>query len=92
MAVLGVGAWLGVSAAEYWGTAKATRDSAAAGTGLLAQGGSIAAVSTLLEPLKFVGLALFFARIGVVLSAIVPRIRLRAYAMATVLPLLRERS
>ena len=91
MAVLGIGAFLGVSAGEFWGSTKAARDSAAAGSTLLAQGGTIAAVSTWLEPFKFVGIALFFTGIAVALSTIIPRIQLRAQAMATVIPQLKER-
>ena len=92
MAALGIGAYLGISAGEYWGSTKAARDSAAAGSTLLAQGGTTAAVSTWLEPFKFAGLALFFTGIAVALSAIIPRIQLRAQAMAIVIPQLKERS
>ena len=92
MAVLAVGSYLGVQAGEFWGTTKASRDSALAGSGLLAQGGRIAAVTTWLTPFSFVGIALFFAGIGVALSAIIPRIRLRAYAMATLIPQIKQRS
>ncbi len=92
MAVLGIGAFLGLSAGDFWGSTKAARDSAAAGSTLLVTGGRVAAVSAWLEPFKFVGLALFFAGIGVALSAIIPRIELRAQAMATVIPLLKQRT
>ena len=91
MAVLGIGAWLGVSAGEYWGATKASRDTAAVGSGLLVDIGTISAVTAWLTPLKFVGLALFFAGIATVLSAIIPRIELRANALATVLPALKQR-
>ena len=92
MAVLGIGAWLGVQAGEYWGSTKAARDSAAVGDDLLVQIGRISAISTWLEPFRFVGLALFFAGIGVALSAIIPRIRLRAETMATVIPAIVQRA
>ena len=82
MVALAIGAYLGVSAGEYWGTAKSVRDGAAAGTDLLAQGGTIAAVSTWLTPLWFVGIAIFFSGIALALSAIVPSLQLRARAIA----------
>lgn len=87
MAVLVIGVALGVVSGEYWSATKAARDSAAAGSGLLAQIGSVSAVSTWLEPFKFVGIALFFTGIVTALFSIVPRIRLRAAALATVLPI-----
>ena len=87
MAALAVGIALGGLSGEYWGTAKLARDSAAAGSDLLAQIGSVSAVSMWLEPFKFVGVALFFAGIVTALASIVPRIRLRAAALATVLPI-----
>ncbi|MCH7608364.1 MAG: hypothetical protein IIC94_07350 [Chloroflexi bacterium] len=87
MAALVVGIALGVISGDYWSTAKASRDGAAAGSDLLAQIGSVSAVSTWLEPFKFVGVALFFSGIVTALASIVPRIRLRAAALATVLPI-----
>ena len=87
MAVLGIGAWLGISAGDFWGSTKAARDGATAGSALLVTGGRVAAISTWLEPFKFVGIALFFGGISGALSAIIPRIQLRAQAMATVIPL-----
>ena len=87
MAALVVGGVLGVISGEYWSATKAARDSAAAGTDLLAQIGRVSAVSIWLEPFRFVGVALFFTGIITALYSIVPRIRLRAAALATVLPL-----
>ena len=91
MAALVVGIVLGVISGDYWSAAKASRDGAAAGSDLLAQIGSVSAVSTWLEPFKFVGVALFFSGIVTALASIVPRIRLRAAALATVLPIATQR-
>ncbi|MDA1215702.1 MAG: hypothetical protein O2812_02375 [Chloroflexi bacterium] len=83
MVALGIGSYLGVLNGEYWSETKAARDSAAAGSDLLSTGGTIVAVATWLEPLKFVGVAFFFAGIAFALSGIVPRVQARAQAMAT---------
>ena len=91
MAALVTGIALGVIAGDYWSATKVARDGAAAGSDLLAQIGSLSAVSTWLEPFKFVGVALFFAGIVTALASIVPRIRLRAAALATVLPIATQR-
>lgn len=87
MAALVVGIALGVISGDYWSAAKASRDGAAAGSDLLAQIGSVSAVSAWLAPFQFVGVALFFSAIVTALASIVPRIRLRAAALATVLPI-----
>ena len=91
MTALVVGIALGVISGDYWSAKKASRDGAAAGSNLLAQIGSLGAVSTWLEPFKFFGVALFFAGIVTALASIVPRIRLRAAALATVLPIATQR-
>ena len=91
MAALVVGIALGVISGDYWSAAKASRDGAAAGSELLAQIGSVSAVSTWLAPFQFVGVALFFSGIVTALASIVPRIRLRAAALATVLPIATQR-
>ncbi len=82
MAALLIGAILGVQAGDYYSNTKAVRDAAPAGSRLLADIGGISAVSTWLEPLRFVGFATFFAGIVAALSAIVPRIQLRAATLA----------
>ncbi len=91
MTALVVGIALGVVSGDYWSAAKASRDGAAAGSDLLAQVGSVNAVSAWLAPFQFVGVALFFASIVTALASIVPRIRLRAAALATVLPIATQR-
>ena len=91
MAALVVGIVLAVISGDYWSTAKASRDGAAVGSDLLAQIGSVSAVSIWLEPFKFVGVALFFSAIVTALASIVPRIGLRAAALATVLPMATQR-
>ena len=90
MVVLGVGIFIATVTGDYWGNPKTVRDAAEAGSLILGQAGTIAAVGAWLAPLKFVGFALFFAGIGVALSAIIPRIQLRGQVMATVLPQLRQ--
>lgn len=87
MAALVVGIALGVISGDYWSAAKASRDGAAAGSELLAEIGSVSAVSAWLAPFLFVGVALFFSAIVTALASIVPRIGLRAAALATVLPI-----
>ncbi len=87
MAALVVGIALGVISGDYWSAAKASRDGAAAGSDLLAEIGSVSAVSAWLAPFLFVGVALFFSAIVTALASIVPRIGLRAAALATVLPI-----
>ena len=87
MAALVVGIALGVISGDYWSAAKASRDGAAAGSELLAEIGSVSAVSAWLAPFLFVGVALFFSAIITALASIVPRIGLRAAALATVLPI-----
>lgn len=87
MTALVVGIALGGISGDYWSTAKVARDGAAAGSEVLAQIGSVSAVSMWLEPFKFVGVATFFLGIVTALASIVPRISLRAAALATVLPI-----
>ena len=87
IAALVVGIALGVISGDYWSAAKASRDGAAAGSELLAEIGSVSAVSAWLAPFLFVGVALFFSAIVTALASIVPRIGLRAAALATVLPI-----
>ena len=90
MVALILGIFLATVADSYWANPKTVRDAAAAGTAILGQAQTLAAVSAWLVPLKFVGFALFFAGIGVALSAIVPRIRERGEVMAAALPQLRQ--
>ena len=85
-----LGIYLATVADSYWANPKTVRDAAAAGSTILGQAQTMATVGAWLEPLKFVGLALFFTGIGGALSAIIPRIRLRGDVMATALPQLRQ--
>ena len=86
MAALAIGSFLGLELADYWGSTKATRDAATADSNLLAQAGRASAVGAWLLPFMFIGIALFFAGIAVVLSAIIPRIKMRAAMLAEVYP------
>ena len=90
MVALILGIFLATVADSYWANPKTVRDAAAAGSAVLGQAQTLAAVSAWLVPLKFLGFALFFASIGAALSAIIPRIRERGEVMATALPQLRQ--
>lgn len=59
---------------------------AAAGTEVLADQGTIAAVKAWLAPLKFVGLSTILTGIGVVLWGIVLTLRVRATVFSTAIP------
>ena len=85
---LAVGLALGVSIGEYFSETKSTRDAAASGSGLLSQIGTISAVGAWLVPLKFLGLATFFAAIAVSLRVVINNLQLRAEAFAAALPVL----
>ncbi len=91
MVALAIGSVLGLELADYWGSTKATRDAATADSNLLAQAGRASAVGAWLLPFMFIGVALFFAGIGVVLSAIIPRIKMRAAMLAEVYPAVLDR-
>ena len=91
MMALAIGSFLGLELADYWGSTKASRDAATADSNLLAQAGRANAVGAWLLPFMFFGLALFFAGIGVVLSAIIPRIKMRAAMLAEVYPAVLDR-
>lgn len=66
---------------QYFSVSKLERDSAHAGASLLQTLQSIQATSTILEPLKFVGLSFIIFGIGLVLYAILKTLRLRAQAV-----------
>lgn len=84
MIVLVVGITLGVLADDYYSNTKAVRDAGEAG--LLSDRGTIMAVPAWLEPLKFLGLATFFAGISVVLAIIIKTLQTRGQSMELVLP------
>lgn len=86
-------AWLvlAVMAGDYYANAKAVRDGATAGSGLLSQLGSIEAVKDWVLPFAFLGIATFIAGFGVAFGNILKNIRLRGGTMAAVLPALKER-
>ena len=73
-------------AADYYLADKVARDGAAAGTTLLAKLEAINATQAWLLPLEFVGLSALLVGIALFFSTIMGRIRLRAEAMAEVLP------
>ena len=82
MVALGIGAVLGLINGDYLANTKAARDAAAGGSSILTQFGQMNAVSVWLLPFQFLGLAVFFAAIGLALSSIIPRIQLRGQVMA----------
>ena len=84
MVVLGVGITVAVLADDYYGHTKALRDAGEAG--LLSDLGAIEAIGGWLEPLKFLGLAIFFAGIAVVLAIIIKTLQTRGQAMELALP------
>jgi len=86
MVALAVGIGLGVSGGDYFSQTKATRDAAAAGSGILSQIGTISAVKAWLTPLEFLGVAVLFTGIAVSLAVIVKNLQLRAEAFAAALP------
>ena len=84
MVVLIVGIVVGVLADDYYSNTKALRDAGEAG--LLSDLGTIQAIPAWLEPLKFLGLATFFAGIAVVLAIIIKTLQTRGQAMELALP------
>ncbi len=82
---------LAVMAGDYFTNAKAVRDAAEAGSGLLSQQGSIAAVEAWVLPFAFVGLATFIAGFGFAFANILRNVQLRGNTMAAALPALKER-
>ena len=77
-----IGLVLSFISGDYYAESKATRDAAGAGSSLLADLGLVQAVQAWLLSFKFLGLATFFAGIGLALSAIVRGIQLRGQVMA----------
>jgi hypothetical protein len=86
MLAMAVGIGLAISVGDHFEHSKAFRDAAEAGSGTLSQLGTIKAVSTWLEPLKIVGVAVLFTGIAAALAVIIPNIQLRGQAMAVALP------
>ena len=82
MAAFVIGLVLSFISGDYYAESKAARDAAGAGSSLLADLGLINAVEAWLLPFKFLGIAMFFAGIGLALSAIIKRIQLRGQVMA----------
>jgi hypothetical protein len=85
MVVLIVGITVGFLADDYYSNTKAVRDAGEAG--LLSDLGTIMAIPAWLEPLKFLGLATFFAGISVVLAIIIKTLQTRGQAMELALPI-----
>ena len=86
MVALVIGIAIGVSAGDYFSETKVARDTAAAGSGLLSQIGTISAVKAWVTPLQFLGLAVLFTGIAVALAVIIKNLQLRADAFAAALP------
>lgn len=82
---------LAVMAGDYYANAKAVRDAAEAGTGVLSQLGSIEAVEDWVLPFAFLGLGTFLLGFGFAFGNILRNVRLRANTMAAALPLIKGR-
>ena len=82
MAAFVIGLVLSFISGDYYAESKAARDAAGAGSSLLADLGLVKAVEAWLLPFKFLGIAMFFAGIGLALGAIIKRIQLRGQVMA----------
>ncbi len=82
---------LAVMAGDYFTNAKAVRDAAEAGSGVLSQQGSIEAVKDWVLPFAFLGLATFIAGFGFAFANILKNVQLRGNTMAAALPVLKER-
>lgn len=86
--VLIIGAAVGISIGDYFTLSKTVRDTAVEGSGTLSQIGTISAVEAWLQPLKVLGIALFFAGISAALYNIIRHIQLRGEAMRQALPVI----
>ncbi len=80
-----------VTAGDYYANSKAVRDAAEAGSAVLSQLGSIAAVTDWALPFAFVGVATFIAGFGFAFVNILRNVRLRGNTMAAALPELKAR-
>ncbi len=74
------------TAGDYYANSKAVRDAAEAGSGVLSQLGSIAAITDWALPFAFVGIATFIAGFGFAFVNILRNVRLRGNTMAAALP------
>ena len=79
------------TAGDYYANSKAVRDAAEAGSAVLSQLGSIAAVTDWALPFAFVGIATFIASFGFAFVNILRNVRLRGNTMAAALPELKAR-
>ena len=79
------------TAGDYYANSKAVRDAAEAGSSVLSQLGSIAAVTDWALPFAFVGVATFIAGFGFAFVNILRNVRLRGNTMAAALPELKAR-
>lgn len=80
---------LAPTAASYWGgSAKAVRDAAEAGSTLVAQLGVLASTPRWLEPLAFLGVALFMTGIALEFSTIPDLLKTRGQTLKNAFPLI----
>ena len=79
------------TAGDYYANSKAVRDAAEAGSAVLSQVGSVAAVTDWALPFAFLGVATFIAGFGFAFVNILRNVRLRGNTMAALLPELRAR-
>ena len=81
---------LAVMTGDYFSNGKALRDAAGAGSGILAQQGSIEAVKDWVLPFAFLGLATYLLGFGFAFGNILRNVRLRGNTMTAVLPVLKQ--
>lgn len=76
---------------DYFGYSKAARDAAEAGSGILANLGTIEALKAWVLPLQVLGLVTFLVGFGFAFANILTNVRLRGNTMAAVLPAMKAR-
>ncbi len=82
---------LSVMTGDYFGSSKAVRDAAEAGSPILSQLRSIESIKDWVLPFAFVGLGTFLLGFGLAFANILRNVRLRGNTMAATLPKLKER-
>ena len=78
VAALAIGVWLSGIAADVYGNAIAEINAAPAGSGLLADLGTVKAVKMWLTPMEFLGMAFLFTGITLALATIVTALKFQA--------------
>ncbi len=93
IAVLIIGVALGISSGDHFENTKAIRDAASPigdNPGILSQLGTIEAVNTWVDPMRLLGVAMFFLGIVMVLYTVVRTLKVRAEAFRVAIPAIVE--